>query len=111
MIDQMQQKDTPSFNRFILRGMALGGCFALFLMTVFLVAAGPGKPEWGEYWRLRPLILTPVVASFGGAFFGYLTFRFRNGWLGIAAVLFGLVIYVVSLWLGSVLGLDGTHWD
>ena len=111
MIHQMQQKDASSFKRFILRGMAIGAGFALIIMTIFLVTAGPGKPEWGAYWRIRPLILTPVIASFGGAFFGYLNFRFRGGWLGLAAVLLGIVIYVISLWLGSVLGLVGTHWD
>lgn len=111
MIHQMQQKNTSSFKQFILRGMVIGGGFALFMMTIFLVTAGLGKPEWGEYWRIRPLILTPVIASFGGAFFGYLNFRFRGGWLGLAAVVLGLVIYVISFWLGSVLGLVGTYWD
>jgi hypothetical protein len=48
----------------------------------------------------------------GGIFFHFMTQLGRQRMLPrTAAVIIGLVGFIVALWLGSVLGLDGTLWN
>jgi hypothetical protein len=60
---------------------------------------------------LKPLIIVPAAGACGGLFYHLMDFlRRKGGWKKIAANLLSLVVFVVGLWLGAVLGLDGTLW-
>jgi hypothetical protein len=92
--------------------MVLGAIPGLILISAFLFAAGEGNPEWGAYWRIRPLIVVPAAGAMGGGFFYFMTHRRYNSdaW-NFAARIVGLIVYAIGIWFGSVIGLAGTHWN
>lgn len=91
--------------------MLYGAGIALLFIGIFLIGAQT-NPEWSEYWIARPLIIVPIAGAFGGAFFHFMAIpRSKGGWVKALAILFSFIGYVVIVWLGIVLGLDGTLWD
>jgi hypothetical protein len=91
--------------------MLAGAIIGLFIIGAFLLSAGEPKPEWGTYWRIKPLIMVPLAGATGGAFFYFFTKRFPGGMAHIAAIIFSIIVFIIGLWLGTVLGLNGTYWD
>ena len=92
--------------------MLIGAGIGLVLITIFLLSADYVNPEWSKYWMVKPLILTPIVASFGGALYFYLDkLRASGPVMNVIATILGLVGYVFFLWMGFVLGLNGTFWN
>lgn len=92
--------------------MLVGAAIGLLLISVFLLSATEPNPSWGKLWMLRPLVVVPSAGAMGG-FCNYFLIQFRKeiGVSKTAAVVLGAVVFVVGLWLGIVLGLDGTYWD
>lgn len=92
---------------------ALAGGFIALCWIALLVFSVRETPEsWSDYWRLRPLVVTPLSGAFGGLFFYLMAVRSRfSGWMRILAAIAGLLGYLVAVWLGTVLGLDGTLWN
>lgn len=90
---------------------ATGAGIALCLLTVFLWGIEP-DPLWPKYWMLRPYIIVPLAGATGGICFHILDRYFYGaGWKRVLANICGVIIYIIGLWLGSVLGLDGTLWN
>jgi hypothetical protein len=90
----------------------LGAGIALALIIFFLANAGEGKPEWPRFWMIRPLVVVPLAGAAGGAFFYFMgSVRNRGGWRKVLAYTISLIVYLFLLWMGTVLGLDGTHWN
>jgi len=90
----------------------IGAAIAFTLILSLLLSVDEPKPEWGSLWMLKPLLITPLAGAGGGAFFYYMTQIVKNNaWAKLIATLVGLVGYVIAIWLGSVLGLDGTLWN
>ena len=97
-----------SIGKRILQGAGI----ALILIIMFLLSAGEPKPEWGKLWMVKPLIVVPVAGALGGVFYYFMDhLRYQDGWRKAVANILSLVGYLVILWLGSVLGLNGTWWD
>ncbi|MBK0379267.1 hypothetical protein [Mucilaginibacter segetis] len=94
-----------------LKPALIGGSIGLAVIVWFLSQTHGGKPEFGPYWMLRPLIIVPVATAMGGAAFQFIRNLVQKP-VGAKVMLtiFGLLVFVVSLWLGSVLGLAGTYW-
>jgi hypothetical protein len=70
------------------------------------------KPEWGKLWQIRPLIITPLAGAMGGLFFYFMNYMSSRGSINkVLAVILSFVVFTIGLWLGVVLGLDGTMWD
>lgn len=91
--------------------MLLGAGIALLLITFFLLDAGEPRPEWSKLWRVRPLIIVPMAGAMGGVFYHLMdNLRYQGGWKKILANVLSLVVFIIGLWLGSVLGLKGTYW-
>lgn len=69
--------------------MLVGRAIGLTLISAFLISAGEG-----------------------GAF-NYLISRqkFRSDWAKWLGMLLSLIVFIIWLWLGAVLGLDGTYWN
>jgi len=70
------------------------------------------KPEWGKLWRIKPLLLSPIIGAIGGVGCYILhsvktPSKFFNGIL----ILIGVFILLIFVWIGTILGLDGTLWD
>ncbi len=96
----------------LFKGMIIGALIALIVISAFLFSVGESNPEWGKYWMIRPLIIVPLAGAMGGAFFYFMGYLFqKDSWSKALAVVLGIIGYVIGLWLGTVLGLDGTYWN
>ena len=97
----------------MIKRAAIGGGIALILIALFLSGAGESNPEWPTYWYIRPLLIVPLGGSFGGVLFYFMEYFFANrrGWVKALAIFASILIYVIGLWLSTVLGLDGTMWN
>lgn len=96
----------------ILKTAAGGWVAGLGLISLFVFGINDPAPEWGSYWQVRPLLLTPVIAG-TGAGFAYLLFN-RGGGSAGRKLLFTVLAassFLFCLWIGVILGLDGTLWD
>ncbi|BFG70752.1 hypothetical protein KACHI17_16330 [Sediminibacterium sp. KACHI17] len=112
----MTQQNDASFIQVDLvaaaKRMFIGAALAFALILSLLLSVDEPKPEWGSLWMLKPLLITPLAGAGGGAFFYYMTQIVKNNvWAKLVATVVGLVGYVIAIWLGSVLGLNGTLWD
>lgn len=95
----------------VLKAMLIGAGIGL-LIILFFITGAETQPHWPDNWKIRPLIITPLVAAFAGGF-SYIVSKGlkREGLNGILAIILSLIGFFVALWLGIVLGLDGTLWD
>lgn len=105
--DTQQFQPTPFIKRSI-----IGAAIALVVISLFLFGVNNPKPEWGTFWMLKPLIITPLAgAAGGGATYLVSLLSTQNGWQKALAILVSVVGYIIALWLGIVLGLNGTLWN
>jgi hypothetical protein len=91
----------------------VGAGIAYVLITLFLFVPGvTTNPNWPKFWMVKPLIIVPLAGAVGGVFYHcMITFSKQFGWNKIIAIAVSLVVYIIGLWLGTVLGLNGTLWD
>lgn len=91
--------------------MLIGGAIALIAIAL-LVLPTVGKPEWGDYWKIRPLLVTTLAGVTGGACSYFIISWFRqNGYNKILAYVLSFIVFIIGLWMGSILGMAGTLWD
>lgn len=91
--------------------MLVGAAIGLILISLFVLPI-TGKPEWGAYWKIRPLLVVPFAGAMGGLVFHAMGFlRAKGGWKALLANVASVLIFIIGLWLGTVLGLDGTLWN
>lgn len=102
-----ERRDKQSF----IKAAMTGGIVGLVIISVFVFTAET-KQEWGTLWQIKPLVITPLVAALGGgAFYATLSFFSANRWPKALGMTIGVLAFMVALWLGVVLGLNGTLWD
>ncbi|MFN8344263.1 MAG: potassium transporter KefB [Spirosomataceae bacterium] len=91
--------------------MAVGAAIGLALISLLIFPVNHPRPEWGEYWRIRPLLVVPFAGAMGGLC-NYLLLHFhqRFGVNKTVAIITSIVIGIFGLWMGIVLGLVGTLW-
>lgn len=96
----------------LLKRMLLGALIGLAAISLFVFGVDDPDPSWPANWRIRPLLVTPLVTAFGILSF-YLKdiIGVKGDWPKIFLFLVSAVLFLISLWLGTVLGLDGTMWD
>ena len=102
-----EPKHQLSWTKPVLIGAAVG----FLAISFFVFGVDNPHPEWGAYWRVRPLIITPLAGATGGAFYAFMDYPAKRGFNRILAILISLVVFIIGLWIGVVLGLDGTMWD
>jgi hypothetical protein len=92
--------------------MLLGGSIGLMLISLFVFGVDNANPEWGKFWMIKPFLLTPLAGAMGGLFYYLMNYASSNYGVNKAlSIIIGLVGFLVALWLGVVLGLNGTMWD
>ncbi|WP_379085434.1 hypothetical protein [Pedobacter sp. UC225_65] len=108
-----QENLTATIHRGSLnKRMVQGAIIGLILISAFLISAGKGRPEWGNWWMIKPLIIVPFAGAVGGAIYYYMDqVRSKGGWHRIVADLISIIIFLIGMWMGSVLGLSGTYWN
>jgi hypothetical protein len=110
----MTPQNNPEVERMItpalIKRMLVGGGIALVLIALFLSPV-TSDPTWGRFWMIRPLIVVPLAGAAGAAFYHFVDVRYQPARKRILVDLICLVVYVVGLWMGTVLGLAGTLWN
>lgn len=92
--------------------MLQGGGIALLMITLFLAGVDDPNPDWPKFWMVRPLVVVPIAGAMGGVFYYFMDFMRNQGlWSKIFANVICILGYLVAIWLGTVLGLDGTLWN
>lgn len=97
-----------SLGRLVLIGAAIG----FVLIALFLFSVNNPNPTWPKYWMLRPLVVVPFAGAMAGVFYYLIDFlRIQGGWKKWSANGISFLVLLIGLWMGFVLGLDGTLWN
>lgn len=91
--------------------MVVGAGIGLLLISLYLLTVDEPDPAWGKFWMLRPLALMVFAGAIGGLC-NYLIILYHKQ-LGISntlALVVSVLVFIVGLFMGFVLGLDGTLW-
>jgi len=100
--------DTATLAKYMIFGAIIG----LAVISLFVFRVDNPKPEWGTLWRVRPLLITPMSGAAGGAVFYFMDYiGAKRGWNKVLTIIASIVISFVGLWMGIILGLDGTLWN
>ncbi|EDM37796.1 hypothetical protein PBAL39_15264 [Pedobacter sp. BAL39] len=94
------------------RRMLVCAIIGLVLIGYFIISAGEGNPGWSKYWRIKPLVLTPVLCAITGLCYD-ITGRLREipGWKGKLFFALSVIGLIAGFWMSMILGLNGTMWD
>jgi hypothetical protein len=96
----------------VITRMLLGTAIGFALISLFIFSENNPNPDWGKYWRVKPLIITPLFAAFGILMFYLKNFLNPKGqFMTVLIYTFSTIAFIIALWLGTVLGLAGTLWD
>jgi peptidoglycan biosynthesis protein MviN/MurJ (putative lipid II flippase) len=104
---------TDAFNSALLfRRALIGLAIGLAVILFFVLRVDPKHPDWGQYWLIQPLVVTPLAGAAAGVCNHLLDFlRNQGSTKKIIANILAVLIYIVGLWMGIVLGLHGTMWN
>lgn len=92
--------------------MLIGAAIGLAIISFFVFGADNPNPEWGKFWMVRPLVVVPIAGAMAGLFHFFMNKLHRfGGWKKAAAIVVTVLAYVIGLWLGIIVGLDGTMWN
>lgn len=112
MTQQNNATTQPVHRASLAKRMLQGAAIGLILISLFLLSAGEPNPSWPKFWMIKPLIIVPIAGAMGGVFYYFMDhLRYQGGWKTVLAVLLSLIGYIIALWLGTVLGLNGTYWN
>lgn len=111
MTQQNVSQNQPVRPLSFAKPMLLGAGIAFVVISFFVFGVDEPHPEWGKFWMIRPLIVTPLAGAMGGAFYALMDYLSFRGFNRTLAILLSIFVYFIGLWLGIVLGLDGTLWD
>ncbi|EJL74251.1 hypothetical protein [Chryseobacterium populi] len=96
----------------LIRKAVFGALIGLAIISFFVFTTDHPKPEWGKFWMIRPLIITPLAGAFGGfILYSPELLNLRSKWKKAGITVLTIIGFIISLWLGIVLGLDGTLWN
>lgn len=92
--------------------MLIGAGIGLLVISYFLVRSGGGAPEWGRFWMIQPLVVCPFAGAMGGLCNYFIVhYRWVVGLNRIVAIALSTLVFIVGIWMGIVLGLNGTMWN
>jgi hypothetical protein len=112
MTPQKELTNVPIHSASLAKRMLQGAGIALILIGMFLLSVDEPDPSWPRLWMMKPLTIVPLAGALGGVFYYFMdNLRYQGGWKKTLAIILSLIGYIVVLWLGTVLGLDGTLWD
>ena len=112
MTPRNELPDAPLHPASVGKRMLLGAVIGLLLILFFVVGAGEPNPAWPKLWWIQPLLVVPAAGALGGLFnYNMDHLRIHGGWRKLLATVLSVAVYLVVLWLGTVLGLAGTMWD
>ena len=96
----------------LIKRMLIGAAIGLTLISSLLYSVKNPDPNWGSLWYIRPLIMVPLAGAFGSLVFYTPKFiKSESSWKKVLVLILNTFAFIVALWMGIVLGLDGTLWD
>jgi hypothetical protein len=105
---QNQPVHPASVGKRMLQGAGIG----LIVILFFLVGTAEPDPGWSKFWIIKPLIMVALAGALGGFFFYNMDHLLcQGGWREAFTYIMSLMVYLMVVWLGAVLGLNGTMWD
>ncbi|GAB3929881.1 potassium transporter KefB [Mucilaginibacter myungsuensis] len=107
-----QLTNKPNFTGQLRNRILFGAGIGLVAISVFVIGAGAGDPQWGPYWRIKPLLLTPFLGAIVGLCYDVTEpLRKIEGWVGKMFYVLSVLGYLIGMWMSLILGLAGTMWD
>jgi hypothetical protein len=96
----------------LIKRMLIGATIGLALISFFVFGVDQPNPAWGKYWMIKPLIITPLAGAMCGLS-NYIIMGYYSvvGLNRTVAMIISGVIFLIGLWMGIVLGLNGTMWN
>lgn len=89
-----------------------GAVLALVLISILVFTVPNPNLAWGNFWFIKPLVITPFITSIGGVCFYFINTKKTNSkFLNLLLFLSSALILLFFIWIGTVLGLDGTLWN
>lgn len=90
----------------------IGALIGLVVISILLATNRHSSPTWGKWWQLKPIF----VVSLTGAFAGSLIYHIHpkkpfSKWKLFLFLILSIVGFLVSIWFGIIVGLDGTLWN
>lgn len=112
MTKRSELQNKPIHPASVSRRMLQGAGIGLILISFFLSGAGEPDPDWPKLWIIKPLLMVPAAGALGGLFYYNMDhLRSQGGWREALAYMLSFIVLIIVLWLGTVLGLNGTMWD
>lgn len=106
------QNSTSQLSASLSKRMLGGAAIGLLLITLFLFSADEPNLAWGTLWMIRPLVIVTLAGAMGGlSNYFIIVFHNRVGLNKTLAIILSVIIFIIGIWLGVVLGLDGTMWN
>jgi len=100
-----------SLNSLLLR-LLFGAVLGFILISFFVFGVDNPNPDWGDNWKIKPLIITPLVVAFGTlALYLKYIIQFQTKIMNDMVYLFSIILFIISIWMGIILGLNGTMWN
>lgn len=92
--------------------MLIGGIIGLLVASFFCFGADAPKPEWGKFWMIRPYLAMTFAGAMGGLCNYFIVkYRWTLGINKIVAIIISAIVAIAGMYMGIVLGLNGTMWD
>nr|WP_294796077.1 hypothetical protein [uncultured Mucilaginibacter sp.] len=102
----------PGQSSPLVKRMLIGAGIGAVIIALFILPVKHPQAEWGQLWMLKPFIITPFSGAVGGLVAHFMMhFRNQYGWNKVLTLLLTAIICVIGLWMGIVLGLNGTLWN
>ena len=112
MIDKIKSTIAHISPKSLLKTMLLGATLGLILISLMVFSLKHPNPDWGKWWFIRPLIIVPFVSALGSLSFYLKDFIApKSIFARVLVVLLSTIAFIIALWVGIVLGLDGTLWN
>ena len=89
----------------------VGAGIGFLAISFFVFGVDNPDPEWGKYWMVRPLIVTPLTGAIGGVFYNFMNYQISKGFNRTFGITLSIIVFLVGIWLGTVMGLAGTMWN
>ncbi len=96
----------------VIRHFIFGLIIGFIAISFFVFTVDHAPAEWGPRWMIRPLVVTPLVGGLAGLFlYAGKLLETPSKWMKIVAITGSVLAFLILLWIGIILGLDGTMWD
>ena len=101
-----------SNKKVLFQRMFIGALIGFGFISLFVFSVKEPDPSWGPYWQIRPLIIATLAGAVGMLSFYLQDIIKPKGEMSATFLIAGeIVLFGIAIWLGIVLGLDGTMWD